>query len=115
MRKFVIEDGKAGFALDGNNLVSLFKHPTEGPRKVTYSALALGVQEGGRRLEGHDTVVRDISLQVTAKDLSISQTWLSFVTVQRDGEQIVPVPKEAAHPFPVIGVRSKQYSLVRPS
>ena len=52
---------------------------------------------------GHDAIVRDITLQESAKDdLSIKQQWLSFVTIQRDRTRLMVVPKEAAHPFPII-------------
>jgi hypothetical protein len=32
----------------------------------------------------------------------MTQEWLSFVTVQRDGTKLTVTPKEAAHPFPVV-------------
>ena len=51
---------------------------------------------------GHDAIVRDISLEITAKGFDNIQEWLSFVTVQRDGTRLLVAPKEAAHPFPVV-------------
>lgn len=51
---------------------------------------------------GHDAIVRDIRLDAAATGLKITQEWLSFITVQRDGTRLMVMPKEAAHPFPVI-------------
>lgn len=50
---------------------------------------------------GHDAIVRDIRIDVSAPHLSISEKWLSFVSIERDGTHLLVTPKEAAHPFPV--------------
>jgi len=55
MHTFATPDGKAGFALDDDNIVSLFKHPDSSARKIGLSALALATQLGGRRLDAFDT------------------------------------------------------------
>jgi hypothetical protein len=60
---------------------------------------------------GHDAIVRDISLEATAPGLDITQEWLSFVTVQRDGTRLLVTPKEAAHPFPVVAGGSVSYAI----
>jgi hypothetical protein len=57
MRTFVTPNDKAGFALDGDNIVSLFKHPDSGIKGFTNSALSLATQNGGRRLDAFDTVL----------------------------------------------------------
>jgi hypothetical protein len=55
MRMFVTEDGNAGFALKGNDIVSVFSQP---PHKGTVnSMIQLAVQEGGRKLDAFDTVL----------------------------------------------------------
>jgi hypothetical protein len=55
MRVFMTEDGKAGFALQGNDIVSVFKHPESTDKRVTIPMLDLAVQQGGRRLDAFDT------------------------------------------------------------
>lgn len=60
MRTFLTPDGKAGFALDGDDLVSAFKHPDSTIRQFADSALALGTQLGGRRIDCFDTVLPEI-------------------------------------------------------
>lgn len=58
MRLFLAEDGKAGFALKGDDIVSVFAlAPHKG---AAAGMLELAVQEGGRRLDAFDTVLPDI-------------------------------------------------------
>jgi hypothetical protein len=57
MRLFLTPDGKAGFALKGDDIVSAFKHPTANIDGFGKAALQLAVQEGGRRLDAFDTVL----------------------------------------------------------
>lgn len=55
MRLFLTEDGKAGFALKGDDIVSVFagkEHPG-----AANAILQLATQEGGRRLDAFDTVL----------------------------------------------------------
>jgi hypothetical protein len=55
MRLFLTEDGKAGFALKGDDIVSVFagkEHPG-----AANAVLQLATQEGGRRLDAFDTVL----------------------------------------------------------
>ena len=58
MRLFLTGDGKAGFALKGDDIVSVFSGP---PHKGSAnSSLQLAVQEGGRRLDAFDTVLPEL-------------------------------------------------------
>lgn len=57
MRLFVTEDGRAGFALKGDDIVSAFKHPDVREDDIVQSMLALATQQGGRRLDAFDTVL----------------------------------------------------------
>jgi hypothetical protein len=58
MRLFLAEDGKAGFALKGDDIVSVFALP---PHKgAAAGMLELAVQEGGRRLDAFDTILPSI-------------------------------------------------------
>lgn len=58
MRTFLTNDGKAGFALKGNDIVSVFsKEPHVGG---VNGIMQLAVQEGGRRLDAFDTVLPDL-------------------------------------------------------
>jgi hypothetical protein len=56
-RLFVTADGKAGFALKGDDLVSVFKHPESDTKGFAFTAMGLGVQQGARRLDAFDTVL----------------------------------------------------------
>lgn len=57
MRLFLTQDAKAGFALKGDDVVSVFSTQKDG---AAHSMLALAVQEGGRRLDAFDTVLPKI-------------------------------------------------------
>ncbi|MBO0715969.1 MAG: hypothetical protein J2P55_01360, partial [Rhizobiales bacterium] len=57
MRTFLTPDQKVGFALHGDNIVSLFKHPDSTAKSAAASALTLAAQQGGRRLDAFDTVL----------------------------------------------------------
>ena len=61
--------------------------------------------------ERHDAIVRDIGLTVTAPDLDVSEDWLSFVTIQRSGSELLRPTKEAAHPFPVVAGGAASYTV----
>lgn len=60
MRTFLTPDRKAGFALDGDNIVSVFKHPDSTAKGIAKSALALATQQGGKRLDAFDTVLPNL-------------------------------------------------------
>ena len=55
MRLFLTPDGKDGFALKGDDIVSLFKHPELKAKGVAYTSLMLATEQGGRRLDCFDT------------------------------------------------------------
>jgi hypothetical protein len=55
MRTFLTQDGKAGFALKGNDIVSVFSSPEH--KGSASSSLQLAVQEGGRKLDAFDTIL----------------------------------------------------------
>lgn len=58
MRLFVEGEGSAGFALKGDDIVSVF---SDGSSKgVAHSMLLLATQEGGRRLDAFNTVLPEI-------------------------------------------------------
>lgn len=57
VRLFSTDDGKVGFALKGDDIVSVFKHPDSNAKDIVASILPLAVQEGGRRLDCFDTVL----------------------------------------------------------
>ena len=57
MRTFLTPDRKAGFALQGNNIVSVFKHPDATSGGVAKSAIALATKLGGERLDAFDTTL----------------------------------------------------------
>ena len=55
MRLFLTGDGMVGFALDGNDIVSVFKHPDSDARHAAASILPFAIEQGGRRLDCFDT------------------------------------------------------------
>lgn len=57
MRLFTNEDGTAGFALKGDDIVSVFKHADNRSQRVFHSVLRLAVEQGGRRLDCFDTLL----------------------------------------------------------
>ena len=56
-RLFLTQDGLSGFALKGDDIVSVFKHPDSKNKNAMQSMLALAVEQGGRRLDAFDTVL----------------------------------------------------------
>jgi hypothetical protein len=60
MRLFLNGDSNAGFAVKGDDIVSVFNGPTSGLKNVTNSMLRLAFEQGGRRLDAFDTVLPDL-------------------------------------------------------
>jgi hypothetical protein len=54
MTLFMSDDGMAGFALKGDDIVSVFKHPKSPYRAVTIPMMRLAIEQGGRRLDAFD-------------------------------------------------------------
>ena len=54
MRLFVAEDGKSGFAIKGDDIVSVFSMSQD---SVVHAIMELAVSQGGRRLDAFDTVL----------------------------------------------------------
>lgn len=63
MRLFTTPNRDAGFALKGDDIVSVFKHPAATHKNVTKSMLSLAVNQGGRRLDAFDTVLPHLYAQ----------------------------------------------------
>lgn len=57
MRLYATDDGKAGFALKGDDIVSVFVHGDSKHRGAAPSLMAAAVEQGGRRLDCYDTVL----------------------------------------------------------
>jgi hypothetical protein len=57
MRLFMTADGLAGFALKGDDIVSVFKNPELKTKSMSQALIAAAVSEGGRRLDAFDTVL----------------------------------------------------------
>lgn len=60
MRLFLTPDGQSGFALKGDDIVSVFKHPDSKVKGVATTMLALATQQGGRRLDCFDTMLPEL-------------------------------------------------------
>lgn len=70
MRLFLTPDGTAGFALKGDDIVSVFNNP-KGPHKgVSNPLLDLAISQGGRKLDAYDTVLPRIYSQSGFKTTS---------------------------------------------
>jgi len=57
MRLFTTPKRDAGFALKGDDIVSVFKHPDAPYKRVTRSMLDVATSQGGRRLDAFDTAL----------------------------------------------------------
>lgn len=57
MRLFLTQDAKAGFALKGDDVVSVFSTQKDG---AAHLMLLLAIQAGGRRLDAFDSVLPKI-------------------------------------------------------
>jgi len=55
MRLFLTKDGTAGFALKGDDIVSVFNTKGAKHSQVTANLLLLAVEQGGRKLDAFDT------------------------------------------------------------
>jgi len=60
MRLFLTPDGTAGFALKGDDIVSVFNKPGGPHRGVSNPLLDLAIAQGGRKLDAYDTVLPTI-------------------------------------------------------
>ncbi len=58
MRLFISPDAKAGFALKGDDIVSVFAGPEQ--RGAVNAIMQLAIQEGGRRLDAFDTILPEL-------------------------------------------------------
>lgn len=58
MRLFMTEDAKAGFALKGNDIVSVFSGPEH--KGSVNAMMQLAIQEGGQRLDAFHTVLPNL-------------------------------------------------------
>ena len=57
MRLFLNDDGTTGFALKGNDIVSVFNTAGNGLSNVSYPMIRLAIELGGRKLDAYDTVL----------------------------------------------------------
>lgn len=57
MQTYLAPDKSAGFALKGNDIVSVFKHPESPHKNVGYHAVNEAIKQGGDRLDAFDTVL----------------------------------------------------------
>jgi hypothetical protein len=81
MRLFLADDGKVGFALDGNDIVSVFKHPDSDALHVAASILPLAIEQGGTRLDCFDTELPRIYSTADFKAVArlvVIRTWCSW-------------------------------------
>jgi len=60
MRLFLTPDGGAGFALKGDDIVSVFNNRNSGHKNIANSMLQLAIAQGGRKLDAFDTALPHI-------------------------------------------------------
>ena len=63
MRLFLTDDNSAGFALKGDDIVSVFNTPKGKYNNVVPEFLLLAVEQGGRKLDAFDTVLPSLYSQ----------------------------------------------------
>jgi hypothetical protein len=63
MRTFVSKDGKVGFALKDDDIISVFKHPDSDAKHAVASVMDLATSQGGKRLGCFDTALPHIYAQ----------------------------------------------------
>lgn len=56
VQRFLLDNGLAGYALDGDNLIGVFRN-TSGPRGAAQRIIADAVRRGARRLDGFNTML----------------------------------------------------------
>jgi hypothetical protein len=56
VQRFMLDDGLTGYALDGDNIIGVFKHP-DAPRGAAQRVMADAVARGARRLDGFNTML----------------------------------------------------------
>ncbi|WP_114427863.1 hypothetical protein [Yoonia sediminilitoris] len=59
MRLFLMDDGLSGFALNGDDNISVFGHP-DAPRGAVNQMFPVAVAQGGRRLDAFNTFLPQI-------------------------------------------------------
>lgn len=59
MRLFLMDGGHSGFALNGDDIISVFNHP-DAPRNAVKEMFPVAVALGGRRLDGFNTFLPKI-------------------------------------------------------
>jgi len=109
MRTFLTKDGKAGFALKNNDIVSVFTSPEH--KGAASSILQLAVQEGGRKLDAFDTILPQIyydnGFKVTGRsawneeyipDNWDKKTFQDFNNGEPDVVYMVYDPEDDTHP-----------------
>jgi len=55
IRRYTLDDGYSGFALDGDNIIGVFSSPGAGYSGAAGRILQAAIAAGGRRLDGFDT------------------------------------------------------------
>ena len=54
-RLFLFDDGFSGFALNGNDIISVFSVPGKAPRRAVANLMPVAVEQGGQRLDAFNT------------------------------------------------------------
>jgi hypothetical protein len=60
MRTFLTDGDKAGFALNGDDIVSVFRSPESSLKRATLPIMDLATALGGKRLDAFDTVLPEL-------------------------------------------------------
>jgi len=72
MRLFMTPDGNAGFAIDGDTLVSLFSNSKSPYKNISTELVLLGIEQGGRKLDNYDTFLSGIYKRLGFEEVSRS-------------------------------------------
>lgn len=60
MRTFLAPDNRSGFALNGDEVVSVFRHPASPHANAAWPMMERAIAEGGRRLDAYDPKLPEI-------------------------------------------------------
>lgn len=66
-RLFLFDDGFSGFALNGNDIISVFSVPGKSPRGAVANLMPVAVEQGGQRLDAFNTFLPKVYSSVGFK------------------------------------------------
>ena len=69
-RLFLFDDGYSGFALNGDDIISVFSVPQKAPRGAVRAMMPVAVEQGGKRLDAFNTFLPSLYSRMGFKALA---------------------------------------------